>query len=158
MSKTKQDIFITNNSEETQLLAENFIKKFKKGDVVALYGNLGSGKTTFSQGLAKGLKINKRIISPTFIIVRKYNLKTSHFAKASRDKQNLKSLYHVDLYRVESEKEVRELGIEEIVSGKDIVAIEWAEKMKNLLPEKRWDVKFEDLGGNRRKIIVNKLT
>lgn len=158
MNKPKQNIFIANNSGETQILAESFIKKLKKGGVVALYGDLGSGKTTFVQGLARGLGIKKRIISPTFIIIRKYNLKTSHFAKASWDKQNLKSLYHVDLYRVESEKEVRELGIEEIVSGKDIVAIEWAEKIQNLLPKKRWDVKFEDLGGNRRKIIVNKLT
>ena len=56
---------------------------------------------------------------------------------------------------MESEKEVRELGIEEIVKGKDIVAIEWAEKMQSLLPKKRWDVRFEDLEGNKRKIIID---
>lgn len=166
MDKTKQNIFITNNFGETQKLAENFISRFKKRDVLALYGNLGSGKTTFVQGLARGFGIKKRIISPTFIIVREYNLKTSHFAthfakatrvkKASRDKQNSKLFYHVDLYRVESEKEVRELGIEEMISdNKSLVAIEWAEKMQSLLPKKRWDIKFEDLGGSKRKITIN---
>jgi len=162
MSKTKQDIFIANNSIETQKLAESFVKRLKSGDVLALYGNLGSGKTTFVQGLAKGLGIKKRIISPTFIIVREYNFKSQASAlrlisrqELKNTNQNSKLFYHVDLYRVESEKEVRELGIEEIVKGKDIVAIEWAEKMQSLLPKKRWDVRFEDLEGNKRKIIID---
>ena len=74
MSKIKQDTFITNSSKETQILAESFVKRLKAGDVLALYGNLGSGKTTFVQGLAKGLGIKKRIISPTFVFVRQYKV------------------------------------------------------------------------------------
>ena len=154
MSKAKENNFITNNSRETQKLAENFIKRLKKRDVIALYGNLGSGKTTFVQGLVKGLGIKRRIISPTFIIIRKYNLK-SQIPKLKTTSQNLKSFYHVDLYRIDSLNDIKNLGIEEIVRGKNVVAIEWAEKMQSLLPKKRWDVKFEDLGGDRRKIIVN---
>lgn len=154
MNKTKQNFFITNNFRETQKLAENFIKKLKKGDVITLYGNLGSGKTTFVQGLARGLGIKKRIISPTFIIVREYNLK-SQISERKIISKNLKSFYHIDLYRIESQNDIKNLGIEEIINGKDIIVIEWAEKMKNLLPKKRWDVKFEDVGESRRKITIN---
>ena len=150
MSKTKQNIFITNNLRETQKLAENLVKRLKKGDVLTLYGNLGSGKTTFVQGLARGFGIKKRIISPTFIIVRSYELKIKNQkSKIKNANQNSKLFYHIDLYRIETQNDVKNLGIEEIVSGKDIVVIEWAEKMQNLLPKKRWDVKFEDLGGSR---------
>ena len=91
MSKTKQDIFIANNSIETQKLAESFVKRLKSGDVLALYGNLGSGKTTFVQGLAKGLGIKKRIISPTFIIVREYNFKSQASALRLISRQELKN-------------------------------------------------------------------
>ncbi|MEK7502738.1 MAG: tRNA (adenosine(37)-N6)-threonylcarbamoyltransferase complex ATPase subunit type 1 TsaE [Patescibacteria group bacterium] len=156
MSKTKQNIFITNNLRETQKLAENLIKRLKKGDVLALYGNLGSGKTTFVQGLARGFGIKKRIISPTFIIVRSYELKIKNQkSKIKSTNQNSKLFYHIDLYRIESQNDIKNLGIEEIINGKDIVVIEWAEKMKRLLPKKRWDVKFEDLGSSRRKITIN---
>ena len=159
MNKTKQNIFITNNSGETQNLGENFARSIlaslvqgvslSRSGVVALYGNLGSGKTTFVQGLARGFGIKKRIISPTFIIVRTYKISSEHQALS------IKHFYHIDLYRIESEKEVQELGIEEILSGKDIIVVEWAEKMQNLLPKKRWDVEFKDLGSSRRKITIN---
>ena len=160
MNKT----YITDSAEKTQKLGAKFARvllaslvqgvSLSRSGVVALYGNLGSGKTTFVQGLAKGLEIKKRIISPTFIIIRTYNLK-SQISKLKTTSQNLKSFHHIDLYRVENEKEVRGLGIEEIIQSRDIVAIEWAEKIKSLLPKKRWDVRFEDMGGNRRKIIIN---
>ncbi len=149
-------IYISDSAEETQEIAENFVKRLKKGDVVALYGNLGSGKTTFVQGLARGFGIKKRIISPTFIIVRTYKIKTSPFAKASEDRQKPKSLCHIDLYRVNNKNDIEGLGLMELFETKDnVVVIEWAEKMQNLLPKKRWDVKFEDLGGRRRKITIN---
>jgi len=113
---------------------------------LALTGELGSGKTTFVQGLAKGLGIKQRIISPTFILVRKYDLRS-------------KSFYHVDLYRLETEveKEVRNLGIEEIWDNpENIVVIEWAEKIKGMIPENATWIEFKNLGGNERKIKINK--
>ncbi len=146
MNKT----YITDSKEETQEIAKNFIKKIMEGDIVALYGDLGSGKTTFVQGLARGFGIKKRIISPTFIIVRSYKIGSKYQVLS------IKYFYHIDLYRIESLNDVKNLGIEDIINNsQNIVAIEWAEKMQNLLPKKRWDVKFEDLGGSRRKITIN---
>lgn len=165
MNKAKQDIFITNNSGETQKISENFVKRLKKGNVIALYGNLGSGKTTFVQGLARGFGITKRIISPTFIIVRQYKVSpprspVGHLGGGEDIRPSTparrNTFYHVDLYRIEDQREIEGLGLREIINdGKNTIAIEWAEKMQNLLPKKRWDVEFEDLGGNRRKIVIN---
>jgi len=136
--------YITNSSEETQKLAEDFSQKLKGGDFLAFYGDLGSGKTTFIQGLAKGLGVQRRIISPTFIIVRHYGV-------------NLKSFYHIDLYRTESESDLLGLGIDEIIKDKNnIVALEWAEKMGEMLPVKRVDVHCEYLEGNKRKITIKR--
>ena len=146
--KTKEGVFISNNSDGTKKLGRDFAKVLEKGDVVALYGNLGSGKTTFAQGLAKGLGIKRRIISPTFIIVRQYRIKNHEL--------RIMNFYHVDLYRMENLVDVKELGLEEILNNSsNIVAIEWAEKLGNGLPEKRWDIKFEYLDEDKRKIIIN---
>src|SRR3989338_4024981 len=125
-------VFITNNFEETQRLGKNFAKNLRAGDVVALYGDLGSGKTTFVQGLAEGLGIKNRIISPTFIIIRMYAISDKRQATSG------KKFYHIDLYRVENEKDIEGLGLEEIINNKNnIVVIEWAEKLKSYLPRQR---------------------
>ncbi len=138
---------IAKSKEETQRLGEEVGKKIKKGGVIALYGDLGNGKTTFVQGLAKGLGIKKRIISPTFIIARSYKIKN----------QKLKFLYHIDLYRIKDVNDIEGLGLDEIIRNKhNIIVIEWAEKMKELLPDKRWDIKFEFLNEDKRKITINK--
>lgn len=144
--KKKEDVFITKSFQETQALGEKFAKDLKGGDMLALYGDLGSGKTTFAQGLAEGLGIEKRIISPTFIIVRSYKLRAGSF-------------YHIDLYRIEREKDIEGLGIEEIMNDpKSIVTIEWAEKLGNGLPKKRIDIKFEYVDEDKRRITIAKLT
>lgn len=163
-SITGEKIFITNNSEETQKLGEEFARSHLaklKHVLIALYGDLGSGKTTFVQGLAKGLGIKRRIISPTFIIVRSYVLKSQKLkVKIQKHNSKFKSLelrafYHIDLYRIDDEKDIKGLGIEEIISNpQNIVAIEWAEKMEKFLPKERWDVKFEYVGKSERKIII----
>jgi len=143
MSSSKQ--YITSSSEETQEIAQEFGRKLKSGDFIALFGELGSGKTTFAQGLMKGLGVKKRIISPTFIIIRKYKLpeRTINF-------------YHVDLYRIEGNvDELSGIGITELIKeGKDIIAVEWAEKMKDLLPQKRWNASFKHLSENKRRIEI----
>ncbi len=142
--------YISDSKEETQRIAKNFVKKIMGGDIVTLYGDLGSGKTTFVQGLARGSGIKKRIISPSFIIIRSYKISSKYQVLG------IKYFYHIDLYRIEAKKDLKGLGIEDIINNpQNIVAIEWAEKMQNLLPKKRWDVKFDDLGWNRRKITIN---
>lgn len=143
-----KQIIITNSSEETQKLGADFAKRLYCISVLAFYGDLGSGKTTFAQGLAQGLGIKKRIISPTFVIMRTYkiNLK-SQISK-------LKTFCHIDLYRIKGERDIKELGLIEIMNDpKNIVAIEWPEKIKDLLPQKRIDIFFEYLDENKRKII-----
>ena len=142
-------LFITNSFEETQNLGKEFAKTLKGGDFVALYGNLGGGKTTFVQGLALGLDIKRRIISPTFIIIRTYDL------KSKIKNQKSKIFYHIDLYRTESEDDIKGLGIDEIMGNSDnIIVVEWAEKLKSFLPKRRIDIYFEYLSENKRGIKV----
>jgi len=146
--KIKKKIVVTNNFKETQKLARDFAKTLKKGDLICLSGNLGSGKTTFVQGLAEGLGIKNRIISPTFIIVRAYRIKN--------DKSRIMNFYHVDLYRVENERDLEDLGIEEIINDKNnITVIEWAEKLKSQISTKRINIQFSYEKENTRRIIFS---
>lgn len=141
---------ITQNNSETQKLAEDFAKTLQGGEVLCLWGDLGFGKTTFTQGLAKGLGLTGRITSPTFLIMRTYTLTNETTEKP------VKMLYHVDLYRVTNEKEIIELGLLDLMQHPEhIVVIEWPEKMGTLLPEKRIDIKFEYIDENRRKIKIS---
>ena len=136
--------FITNSGEETKELGKHFAGKLKPGAFIAFYGDLGSGKTTFIQGLAKGLGIVRRIISPTFIIARHYAFDKGSF-------------YHVDLYRTESKHDLLGIGLDQIIEDKNnIVALEWAEKMGDMLPKHRFDISFEYLDDNKRKIAIKK--
>lgn len=134
--------FITNNYKETKKLGIKFAKEIKNINVICLYGDLGAGKTTFAQGVAQGLGIENRIISPTFVIVRSYKTK------------NQKIFYHIDLYRVETKRDLEELGIEEILNdNNNIVVIEWAEKLANFLPKKRIEINFSYENKSDRKIM-----
>ena len=140
---------ITNSFEETQQLGLDLAQKLKGGEVVALHGDLGSGKTTFMQGLAKGLGIKRNIISPTFIIMRTYQIE---------GKKNLQNLYHVDLYRIESENDVEGLGLLELIGEEEnIVAIEWPEKIEKILPKNTITIYFEYLEGDTRSVTFTDL-
>ena len=157
--KNKEEVSITNNAKETQALGKEFAKTLKGGEFVALYGNLGGGKTTFVQGLALGLEIKRRIISPTFIIIRIYKLqlKTQN-SKFKTATQNSKVFYHIDLYRMEAPDDVRGLGIDEIIGNSDnIVVVEWAEKMREFLPKKRIEFHFKYVDENKREITIKYL-
>lgn len=158
--------FITKSAEETKGLGKKIANSLKGGDpeesrleerfggarTFALVGELGSGKTTFVKGLAKGLGISKRVISPTFILVRKYNIPLVYRP------WGIKHFYHVDLYRLEGavESELKKLGVDDIWAKKEnVVAVEWADKVTGMFPENTAWIKFENLGGDRRKIIVD---
>lgn len=133
----------TNSKEETQKIGEELGEKLKSGGVVCLYGEMGAGKTTLTQGIAKGLGVKQNIISPTFILMRRYEVED-------------RFLYHVDLYRLNDLDEVKGLGIEEIMNDpKNIVIIEWPEKLESLLP-KHSKVKLKALSEGEREIeIIN---
>lgn len=134
---------ITQSAQETQTLGEKIGHDLAfdklRPRILCLYGELGSGKTTFLQGLAKGWGVKKRVTSPTFVFMKQY--------------QPL--FYHVDLYRVEKVKEAKGLGLEEIFNNPEaIVVIEWAERIKSILPKKRIDFCFNYVSEQERKIII----
>jgi tRNA threonylcarbamoyladenosine biosynthesis protein TsaE len=129
--------------------------------VMTLTGDLGSGKTTFLQGFAEGVGVKQRIISPTFILLRKYNIiLDSHIGyDVHGGKPLLKNFYHLDLYRLEGEvnDELVNLGYEEFVNDPEsIIAVEWAEKASGVYPDDLLWLKLEDLGGDERKITIRR--
>lgn len=132
---------ITHSVEETKALATLIASKLKPGDVVALYGTLGAGKTTFTGHLVKALGMQSRVQSPTFVIHRKYD-----------------HINHLDLYRITSEEELKDLGLLEMFSDqKAITLIEWPEIAEKYLPEKSIKITFEYIDENSRKINVQNL-
>lgn len=154
---------ITNNPEETQKLARKFAgdilssrKKTEKALIIALLGDLGSGKTTFAQGMAQGFGIEENINSPTFVLIKSYRItppQPSPYIKGGR-REGLKNFYHIDCYRLNKAWQMQELGFEEIINNsQNIVAIEWPEQITEILPEDKSIIKFEFVDENKRKII-----
>jgi tRNA threonylcarbamoyladenosine biosynthesis protein TsaE len=149
----------TKSAEETQKVgekfADSFLKERKNSLIVALVGDLGSGKTTFIQGFARGLSIKQRIISPTYILMRKYDIPST-----TKKKNKIREFYHVDLYRLEGDVggEVKQLGLTDIWGKRgNVVMIEWAEKIGNKIPKSSYTINFEYESENSRKIKINKL-
>jgi len=136
---------ITNSVRETMIAGEKLAKRLRPGDVIALSGNLGSGKTTFTKGIGKGLgvKDSMRINSPTFVLLKEYSGKVP--------------LYHLDLYRLDDLKEIENLAIEEYIYGDGVTVIEWAERMRRLLPKRRIEVKFKIRDENKREVIIENI-
>lgn len=125
-------------------------RQSRRGVVLGLVGELGSGKTTFIQGLARGLGIKSRIISPTFVLQRRYRIPSA---------AGFKNLYHVDIYRLNRPEESVVLGLSEIWSDpKSILVIEWADKIRSPLPLWTHWITFSQSGEKGRKISSNLLT
>lgn len=142
-NKKVPQIFHTSSPEETVELGRKIGKELKAGDVVALIGELGAGKTLFTQGLVQGLGVAGYIKSPSFTIVNKY--------------EGSLPVYHLDLYRLGDVNEIYELGIEEYLYGDGVCIIEWAEKAYSLLPQKYLLIKFFYTGEKSRKIEVRRV-
>ncbi len=137
--------YITNSEKETQDLARLIANDLKRGGIVALMGELGAGKTTFTQGFAKALGIKDKIISPTFVLIRIHPLPNS-----------MQKLFHIDLYRLEGRIDLKQIGIEEIISDpKNIVLIEWADKIINQLPGNTLKVEITKLPSQKREVSVS---
>lgn len=135
----------TSQSEkETQDIGFNLAKNLKGGEVVALMGNLGAGKTIFTKGLARGLGVKKIITSPTFILMKAYKIK--------HDK--IENFIHVDAYRLKNERDLREIGlIDWLGKENSVVVIEWAEKVKKILPKTTTWVKIKSGKGETERTI-----
>lgn len=143
--------FTTTSPQETARLGQKLgdrVEHIGNARIICLYGELGSGKTTFAQGFAKGLGITTRLLSPTFIIVRRYQIHG-----------NYGFLYHLDLYRVGGVKDLFGLGLPEILEVSDsVVLVEWAEKMRELLPKNRVDVRFSVMEDGKHHISICKMS
>lgn len=151
----KKKEFITKSAGETQELAGEIIKNVlstkgrKTAAVLALEGELGGGKTTFVQGLAAALGIKEKILSPTFVIMKRFGIRIL-------GNWDIENLYHVDCYRLDKPDELVQLGIKEILEDpKNLIVIEWADKVKALIPKDAVWVGFEWMGEEERKIIFN---
>lgn len=142
---------VSKNSGQTKKLAADLAQKIaaktskRQAVVIALIGELGAGKTTFVKGFAKTLKIKNRILSPTFIIFRVYKLRF----------KNYKALYHVDCYRLQNAKELIKLGFKKIMKNpKNIILIEWADKIRKILPKNTIWIKFQHGKIKNERIIT----
>lgn len=138
------------------MVAARLVKTWNGGDVVGLVGDLGSGKTTFVQGVAKALGIKRLVKSPTFLRMQVYRLRPPPRRGRQAQAIRVKYFVHVDAYRIKRPEELLELGLEDYLGRKDtLIVIEWAEKVKKILPR---TTKWLRLGygkseGSRRLII-----
>lgn len=137
---------ISKSEEQTKQLAKKLVQELKGSTVLALSGDLGSGKTTFVQGIAEALGISRRVLSPTFVFLRSYGLKDTRFT----------NFHHFDLYRCSTEKDCKSIGLEEILNDTDsLVVIEWPEVAKELLPENTKWLTFTKVNETQREIEIN---
>ncbi len=142
---------ITNSPSETKALGERLAKQVIKNGlqdkavIIELIGNLGSGKTTFVKGFAKKSSIRKLILSPTFVIFKKFKISIPPF----------KLLYHFDCYRLKDHKDLNSLGFKDICSDpKNIILIEWAEIVKKGLPNQKITINFKVIGESKRQAKI----
>jgi tRNA threonylcarbamoyladenosine biosynthesis protein TsaE len=135
--------YITNSDKETLKLGERLGLCLTAGDMVALIGGMGSGKTLFTKGIALGLGLGPETIitSPSFSIVNEYDYG--------------RVFYHMDLFRLEGLSDLRLTGLEEYLNVGGVVVMEWADRWPTILPERRVEVKFEILDEQRRDISIN---
>ncbi len=130
----------TKSADETERLGFELAESLNPDDVVALYGDLGSGKTCFVSGIARGLNVSKSVKSPSFNIINEYPGDIP--------------LFHIDFYRLEKSAEIEDIGWTEYLDSGGIVIIEWAERVKNVLPSKRIDVYFQILNNVSRRLEI----
>lgn len=150
-------IFISNSPSETENLARELLSRIIKKRIVSLEGELGGGKTTFVKGVAKIFLIKEKIKSPTFFIMKKYDVKYKREKNKSQNLRlsELKNLYHFDCYRIKNPKEILDLGWKEIIKNpQNIVFVEWGDKIKKILPKNILRIKFKFLDEKKRKVII----
>ncbi len=130
---------VIQNEQDTREFGLELAKKLKPGDVVALIGELGTGKTTLTKSIAEGLGIREMITSPTFTIVQEYT-------------DGRLPLYHFDVYRICDLEEMYELGYEEYFFGEGVCVIEWADQIEELIPEDAITIRIEYGAGEEERI------
>jgi tRNA threonylcarbamoyladenosine biosynthesis protein TsaE len=131
---------ISHGAEQTRRLGAHLGAVARMGDVILLQGEFGTGKTTFTQGIARGLGLDAHYVnSPTFTLINEYRI-------------GRKRLYHIDLYRLEDDEQIATLGLDDYFDGSGIVAIEWPDRAASWLPGERLEVRFSHLNDTKRTI------
>ena len=128
----------TTSPDETEAVAARFAALLPEGALVALYGDLASGKTCFVRGIASAFSNAEEVSSPTFTLINEY--------------AGARTLYHLDLYRLTSADELADLGVEDVFEGNGVCLVEWAERAGSFLPARRVDIRFAHAGADRRRI------
>lgn len=141
-------LFTTHSAEETREVGKDFARTLNPETLICFEGDLGAGKTTLIQGLLEGLGAEKPFVSPTFILMKQYELSVPTAS-------GIRYIYHADAYRLGA-KEFREIGFEEwIADGQGITLLEWPKRIAELLPEKYMTVKIESVSETERKIEIS---
>ena len=135
--------FSTDSAKKTKQLGKDFAKALKKGDIVFFNGNLGTGKTTFIQGIMSNFGINKFVRSASFMLVNEFETKDIN-------------LYHIDLYRL-GKINIHDLGLDEYLFGKGISLVEWSERLTGCRNQKRWEINIEYADENNRNISIKRV-
>ena len=140
-----EGLYLSTSSSETKEIAKKLVLKLESGTTICLHGDLAAGKTTFTQGIAEALSID-RLISPTFIIMREYS---------AHNHQSISYLYHLDLYRLSSSEEIKAFDLTEIMKDNhNLVVIEWPDRIEDILPQDRIDVYLKATDTNEREISI----
>ncbi len=137
--------YLAKNSKETEKIAQDLVKKLAGGELLALVGNLGAGKTVFVKGLAKAFGITENITSPTFVLMKIYQ--TKH--------PTIKRLVHIDCYRLEQLGDLEEIGLADYLHDpENVVVIEWADRIANL-PKNTININIEYINNQERRVTIS---
>ncbi|NLK63896.1 MAG: tRNA (adenosine(37)-N6)-threonylcarbamoyltransferase complex ATPase subunit type 1 TsaE [Tissierellia bacterium] len=131
---------IARNIKDTEKLGKIIAKRIEKGTVICLDGELGVGKTALTQFIAKEFGVKENIISPTFTIIKEYEGKLP--------------FYHMDVYRIDSEDDMYDLGYDEYIYSEGVTIIEWADLIKGMLPEERINIEIKRIDDEKREINI----
>ncbi len=155
---------VSGNIKQTEKIAKDFVEELffsklslgQKAIVAGLSGELGSGKTTFAQSFAKALGIKERVISPTFVLMKKHEIRSTKSETNSKFKiQKFKTLIHIDAYRIKNPEEMFDLGWEEMIENpENIILVEWPENIKKIFPKNYFLLKFGHVDEKKRAIDI----
>lgn len=135
-------VYLSNSEQDTEKIGQELAGRLPAGSVVAMYGELGSGKTALVRGMARGLGLDCRVCSPTFTIVNEYSA------------PGKTELFHFDMYRLGSADELFDIGWEDYLARDGICAVEWSENVEEAFDGSEWRVIFRKTGDNSREITV----
>jgi tRNA threonylcarbamoyladenosine biosynthesis protein TsaE len=139
---------VSHSSAQTQRLGVRLGELLRGGELILLAGQLGAGKTTFTQGLAKGMHIRSVVSSPTFTLLKEYSAQNGR-----GDQPGGLPLYHFDLYRLEQPEEILDLGFEDYFYGTGVSIVEWADRAEDLWPPERLSIRLQMVDETRRSLL-----